>query len=103
MTVAAGAVGIELELTKAAAERYMEANPGVTVEVLETGDLADDRLSFYLQLFEAQSSDVDVYQIDVIWPGDLAEHFVDLYEYGADEVADQHFPAIIENNTVDGA
>ena len=58
ITVAAGAVGQELELTKAAAQRYMEQNPGVTVEVLETGDLADDRLSFYLQLFEAQSSDV---------------------------------------------
>jgi len=102
VTVAAGAVGQELELTKAAAERYMEQNPGVTVEVLETGDLADDRLSFYLQLFEAQSSDVDVMQIDVIWPGDLERHFVDLYEYGAREVADQHFPAIIQNNTVDG-
>lgn len=102
VTVAAGAVGQELELTKAAAERYMEQNPGVTVEVLETGDLADDRLSFYLQLFEAQSSDVDVFQIDVIWPGDLAQHFVDLYEYGAADVADQHFPAIIQNNTVNG-
>lgn len=102
ITVAAGAVGQELELTKAAAERYMQQNPGVTVEVLETGDLADDRLSFYLQLFEAQSPDVDVMQIDVIWPGDLERHFVDLYEYGAREVADEHFPAIIENNTVDG-
>ena len=102
ITVAAGAVGQELELTKAAAQRYMEQNPGVTVEVLETGDLADDRLSFYLQLFEAQSSDVDVMQIDVIWPGDLERHFVDLYEYGAREVADEHFPAIIQNNTVDG-
>jgi trehalose/maltose transport system substrate-binding protein len=38
----------------------------------------------------------------VIWPGDLAEHFVDLYEYGAADVAGEHFPAIIENNTVDG-
>lgn len=102
ITVAAGAVGIELELTKAAAERYMEMNPDVTVEVLETGDLADDRLAFYLQLFEAQSTDVDVMQIDVIWPGDLAQHFVDLYEYGAGDVAGQHFPAIIQNNTVDG-
>ena len=102
ITVAAGAVGQELELTKAAAQRYMEQNPGVTVEVLETGDLADDRLSFYLQLFEAQSPDVDVMQIDVIWPGDLAQHFVDLYEYGAGDVVDEHFPAIIENNTVDG-
>ncbi len=102
ITVAAGAVGQELELTRAAAQRYMDANPGVTVEVLETPDLADDRLGLYLQFFQAQSSEVDVYQIDVIWPGDLAVHFVDLYEYGARDVVDEHFPAIVENNTVDG-
>lgn len=102
VTVAAGAVGQELELTRAAAERYMEQNPDVTVEVLESPNLVEDRRSFYLQLFEAQSSDVDVFQIDVIWPGDLQDHFVDLYEYGADEVADQHLDALIENNTVDG-
>src|SRR5690606_15267863 len=102
ITVAAGAVGQELELARAAAERYMAENPGVTVEVLETPDLADSRLGVYLQIFEAQSPDVDVFQIDVIWPGDLAEHLVDLNEYGAAEVVDQHFPAIVQNNTVDG-
>src|SRR5690606_687533 len=103
ITVAAGAVGQELELARAAADRYMELHPDVTVTVLETPDLADSRLGVYLQLFEAQSSDVDVYQIDVIWPGDLAEHFVDLYEYpGFTEAAAEHFPAIVANNTVDG-
>ena len=103
VTVAAGAVGQELELARAAADRYMELHPDVTVTVLETPDLADSRLGVYLQLFEAQSSDVDVYQIDVIWPGDLAEHFVDLYEYpGFTEAAAEHFPAIVANNTVDG-
>ncbi len=102
VTVAAGAVGQELELVQAAAQRYMEANPGVTVNVLDTPDLADDRLGLYLQFFEAESSEIDVYQIDVIWPGDLAVHFVDLYDYGAGEVVDQHFDAIVENNTVDG-
>jgi len=102
VTVAAGAVGQELELTRAAAARYMSLHPDVTVNVLETPDLTDNRLALYLQMFEAKSSDVDVFQIDVIWPGDLAEHFVDLYDYGAREVAGEHFPAIIENNTVDG-
>jgi trehalose/maltose transport system substrate-binding protein len=102
LTVAAGAVGQELELTKQAAEAFEQANPGVTVNVLETPDLATDRLGLYLQYFEAQSSDVDLYQIDVIWPGDIAEHLVDLNQYGAQSVKDEHFDAIIENNTVDG-
>jgi trehalose/maltose transport system substrate-binding protein len=89
-------------MTVAAAEAYMEENPGVVIEVIDTPDSATERLALYLQFFEAQSPELDVLQIDVIWPGDLAEHLVDLYEYGADEVADQHFPSIIENNTVDG-
>ena len=80
----------------------MDAHPDVQVNVLETPDFVQDRLGTYLQLFEAKSSDVDVFQIDVIWPGDLAEHFVDLNQYGAKDVTDQHFAAIVQNNTVDG-
>ncbi len=102
ITVATGAVGQELELTRAAAQRYMQMHPDVIVDVIETPDLSNDRLGVYLQVFEAQSPDIDVMQIDVIWPGDLAEHLVDLNEYGAADVVDQHFPAIVQNNTVDG-
>jgi len=102
ITVAAGAVGQEFELAQEAAAAFMEIFPGVEVKVLETPDLATDRLGLYLQFFEAKSSEVDVYQIDVIWPGDLAMHFVDLYQYGAHDYVGNHFPAIIENNTVDG-
>jgi len=102
ITVAAGAVGQELELTKKAAEMYMEIHPDVTVKVLDTPDMVQDRLGLYLQFLEAKSPEIDVYQVDVIWPGDLAQHFVDLYEYNADKVVSMHFPAIDENNTVDG-
>lgn len=102
LRVFAGNVGQELELTKAGSQRFMDANPGITVEVIDTPDFVEDRLGVYLQLFEAQSSEGDVFQIDVIWPGDLAEHFVDLNEYGGAAIAEEHFPAIVQNNTVDG-
>ena len=102
ITVATGAVGQELEISREAATRYMELHPDIKITVLDTPDMVQDRLGLYLQFFEAQSPEVDVYQVDVIWPGDLAEHFVDLYEYGAKEVAESHFPEIVENNTVDG-
>ncbi|ADI13754.1 ABC transporter substrate-binding protein [Truepera radiovictrix] len=93
------------------AQRYMDANPhtiggeeyNVTVEIIQGPESATDRYALYLQFFQAQSGEADVLEIDVIWPGDLAEHLVDLYEYeGAREAAEEHFPAIIENNTVDG-
>ena len=44
-----------------------------------------------------------MFQIDVIWPGILASHFIDLAEHIARGADRQHFPAIVENNTVDGA
>ena len=52
LTVLAGNVGQELELTKAAADRYMEMHSNVTVRVLDTPDFVQDRLGVYLQLFE---------------------------------------------------
>lgn len=102
VTIAGGSVGIELELTKKAARMFEEDHPNVTVDVYETPDLSDDRKGLYLQYLEAKSPKIDVFQIDVIWPGELSEHLLDLNEYGAEEVADMHFDAIIENNTVDG-
>ncbi len=102
ITIAAGAVGQEYELSKQGAERYMAAHPNVIIELLDTPDMVQDRLGLYHRFFDTQSSEVDVYEIDVIWPGDLAEHFVDLYQYGAKDLVAAHFPAIVENNTVDG-
>ena len=92
-------------------QRYEEANPhtiggqdyNVTVEIIQGPESATDRYALYLQFFEAQSAEADVLEIDVIWPGDLATHLVDLNEYeGVQEAVAGHFPAIVENNTVDG-
>ena len=100
--VAVGAVGTELQLHQEALEQFMEENPDIDVELFETPSGGTDRLGLYLQFFEAQSSEVDVLQIDVIWPGILEEHLVDLYEYGAEEVTDQHFAGAVQNNVIDG-
>ncbi len=81
----------------------MEENPDITVEFIQGPASATDRYGLYLQTFQAQSADIDVMQIDVIWPGDLAEHLVDLNQYGAADVTPEHFEAIVVNNTVDGA
>ncbi|MEC9489791.1 MAG: ABC transporter substrate-binding protein [Halanaerobiales bacterium] len=102
ITVAAGSVGKELELTQQAAQMYMEEHPDVKINVLSTPDLTNDRLGLYLQFLEAESAKVDVYQVDVIWPGDLGQHFIDLNKYGAEEVTDNHFQEIVQNNTVEG-
>jgi len=84
------------------AAAYEKEHPNVTIELVETPRSASDLMGLYLQYFESQSGTLDVLRIDVIWPGDLAEHLLDLNEYDFDSVKKQHFDAIVENNTVDG-
>ncbi len=78
-----------------------EAQTGVQVEQVAGPESATDRLNEYLVLLGNEVSEFDVYQIDVIWPGIVADHMIDLNESLSAE-ADQHFPAIVENNTVNG-
>ncbi len=83
-------------------EQFEADNPGVNVELIPGPESATDRLGQYLQCFAQECSDFDVLQIDVIWPGDLAEHLLDMTPYVDPAVLEQYFPAIVQNNTVDG-
>jgi len=95
--------GADVQYAKDMAAKYMSTHPNVTIKILQGPESATDRAQQYLQFFEAKSSEVDIFEIDVIWPGDMAEHFVNLYDYdGFSEAAADFFPAIVENNTVDG-
>jgi trehalose/maltose transport system substrate-binding protein len=84
----------------AAIAKFTEAT-GIAVNRIPGEQSATDRLSNYNLQLGAESSDIDVFQIDVIWPGVMAQHAVDLNESLSD-LAAMHFPAIIENNTIDG-
>lgn len=103
VVLSTGSVGIEVELAQRAADEFMAACPNITVEVLPLPESATDILGYFLQQFEAQSSEIDVFQFDVIWPAILAPHLLDLSPYISEEHLAEYFPAIVENNTVDGA
>ncbi|MCT8997275.1 ABC transporter substrate-binding protein [Chelativorans intermedius] len=60
-----------------------------------------DQFGQYRLWLAAQNKDIDLYQTDVIWAPQLAEHFVDLKE-AAGDLVEKHFPSIIESQTVDG-
>lgn len=100
VSISCGAVGIELELCRTGAEAWA-SQTGNTVTIVSTPNSTTERLALYQQILAAGGSDIDVYQVDVIWPGILANHFIDLTPYmnGAEA---GHFPAIVKNNTIDG-
>ena len=98
-------VKLKAEVEPAILEPFFEqfaAETGATVVVEVPGVPALDYLTEIRQDLETGSSDIDVYLIDVIWPRILAEHALNLADYIPAAVIEQHPPAIVENNTVDG-
>jgi trehalose/maltose transport system substrate-binding protein len=91
-----GADGPGTPYEEALIARFNEIT-GAEATLVKGAESTTDRLQFYLQTFAAQSGDIDVAQIDVIWPGILYSHAVDL----SDSVPPgEFFERIMENNTV---
>lgn len=100
LSISCGAVGQEFEFCKTGTEAWAKKT-GNEVKLISTPNSATERLALYQQLLAAGAADVDVFQIDVVWPGILGSHLIDLTSF-AKGVEKEHFPAIIKNNTVDG-
>jgi trehalose/maltose transport system substrate-binding protein len=96
-----GSVG-DVKQDQEIVDRWAAQN-NVDVEVVLGPQSATDYLAQLQQQFAAKSSDLDLIQFDVIWPGILAPNMVDLgpalKEAG---IADKFYPRIMQNNTVDG-
>jgi trehalose/maltose transport system substrate-binding protein len=95
-----GAVGNAVDNFKTLVKPWEEAT-GNTVTLVPMPASTTDQFGQYRLWLAAGATDIDVYQTDVIWAPQLAEHFVDLTE-AAKDLAPQHFPSIIESQTVNG-
>ena len=95
-----GAVGNAVENFKALVKPWEEAT-GNTVTMVPMPASTTDQFGQYRLWLAAGAADIDLYQTDVIWAPQLADHFVDLTA-AAKDLAPTHFPSIIESQTVDG-
>src|SRR6266404_2879543 len=73
---------------------------GIQVKLLPSPEAVREQLTFWRESLGTSASGPDVYGLDVIWPGMLAEYFVDLKPYFATEVSLQ-FPAMAAGYNVD--
>ncbi len=101
ITLSCGAVGIEARLCREGAEAWAR-DTGNEVSLVSTPAGASERLALYQQLLAARAPDIDVMQIDVVWPGILAAHLLDLMPFTDTATRAAHFPAAIANDTVGG-
>jgi len=101
ISISCGAVAGELKLCQDGSAAWAKKT-GNTVKVVQTPNDTNDRLALYQQSLAAKSSDIDVYQLDVVWPGLLGQHFIDLKPFFTKAEIATYFPRIISNNTVGG-
>ncbi len=78
-----------------------EKSSGNKVTIVPMPSSTTDQFGQYKLWLAAGNSDIDVYQTDVIWAPQLAEQLVDLTEATKDVIG-QHFPSIVESQTVNG-
>jgi trehalose/maltose transport system substrate-binding protein len=98
--ISCAAVGQELEFCKSTAEAWAKKT-GHEVQVVTPPNDASERLALYQQVLSAGSDKIDVLQVDVVWPGLLGNHLLDLKPYtkGAEQA---HFAGFVSNNTNNG-
>lgn len=101
LVIACGAVGTEAELCRQGAEDWAGQH-GREVALVAMPAGSTERLALIQQLLAARSSDIDVFQLDIVWPGILARHLLDLGPYFPVEEVSAHLPALIANNMVGG-
>lgn len=100
ITISCGSVGQDYETCKKMTADWSKKT-GHEVKLFTIPNSTTDILALFRQLFAAKSPDLDVVNVDVVWPGVIKDHLLDLKPYSKG-VEKEHFPAIVANNTVDG-
>jgi len=100
ITTVLGAEGPGVPFEEAMIAKFQEAT-GIVVSRVSGPEATDERLTQYLQIFSAQSGDIDVVMIDVIDVGVVEAHAVDLTDVLASQGV-EYIDRIVQNNTVDG-
>lgn len=95
-----GATGADIQFYTEEFKKFT-AQTGDTVTIVPMPSSTTDQFAQYKLWLAAGNSDIDVYQTDVIWAPQLADQFVDLTAAAKDVVKD-HFPSIIQSQTVNG-
>jgi trehalose/maltose transport system substrate-binding protein len=79
-----------------------ERQTGIRVDFLPAAETTTEQLAAYRKLLGSGAKVPDVYGIDVIWTGILADNLLDLRPYIPEQEIKAHFPELIAANTVNG-
>jgi len=100
ITISCGSVGQDFDSCKAGVELW-EKKSGNKAKVVASPPSSSEALALYQQFLAAGASDIDIFRIDVVWPGILGSFLLDLKPYTKGSEKD-HFESMVANNMVDG-
>ncbi len=100
IAISCGSVAEEQKLCKEGAAAW-EKKTGNKVKIVTNLPASNEQLAHAQSLLAAGSTDIDVFNVDIVWPGILGTFFIDLKPY-SNGVEKEHFEAIVANNTIDG-
>jgi len=100
LSISCGSVGKDYDVCKEGVEAWSKKT-GHQAKVVSSPTSTSEKLAVAQQLLGAGASDIDVFSVDVIWPGILGSFLLDLKPY-AKGAENEHFPALIANGTIDG-
>jgi trehalose/maltose transport system substrate-binding protein len=101
LNISCGATEHGFELCQRLAQEFAEEK-GWQITARPAPADATLHLSVLQELTATQSTGYDVFMVDVIWPGMLADQLLDLRPYFSHSDLQDFFPSIVENNTVNG-
>lgn len=101
VVITCGMVAHEYAACKKGVSRWMQKT-GKKAQVVPAPNGSNERLTLFQQHLAAGASDIDIYQVDMVWPGLLARHLVDLNPYLSTAQRQQYLPQLLKNNTVNG-
>ena len=91
----------DYELCEKAVQKWTK-DTGHEVKLNRMPQNLDDAIPIYQQLFAAQSSDMDVLYIDVIWLGMFKDHLLDLTSLVPENEVKAHFASAADAARLDG-
>ncbi|WP_102128009.1 ABC transporter substrate-binding protein [Deinococcus planocerae] len=100
VTIDCGA-GPGYDLCKEGVNRWAKKT-GNTAKFFESPNNSTDHLGLIQQQLAAKSPDIDVYLLDIVWPGLLSDQLVDLKGKVPASELSGHFKGIVDANTVNG-
>src|SRR5215475_12630808 len=80
ISISCGSVGDEFNTCKQGVDEWVKKT-GHKARVVTSPTSSSEKLAQAQQLLAAGASDIDVFSVDVVWPGILGGFFLDLKQY----------------------